>query len=55
MRARNEAMLCSIDPEDIDVRDAADPAVSAELDRFGVEWFVDSETVKAAAPRRIRG
>ncbi|MBY3432879.1 hypothetical protein HFN89_01645 [Rhizobium laguerreae] len=53
LRARNEAILCSIDPEDLDVQEAADPDVSAELDRFGVEWFVDSEAVQAVAPRRI--
>jgi hypothetical protein len=53
LRARNEAMLCSIDPDDMDVREAADPKVSAELDRFGIEWLVDSDLVKAVAPRQI--
>ena len=52
LRARNEAMLCGIDPDDLDVVAAADPGVSAHLERFGEEWLVDSDMVKAIAPRR---
>ena len=52
LRARNDAMLCGIDPDDLEVVAAADAGVSAQLERFGEEWLVDSETVKAVAPRR---
>jgi hypothetical protein len=50
-RARNEALLCGIDPEDMDIVPAADPSVSRHLDRFGEEWYVDSDELRAAAPR----
>nr|WP_250808311.1 hypothetical protein [Neorhizobium tomejilense] len=49
----NSAMLYGIDPADLEVSVAADPAVSDHLERFGEEWYVDSDEVKAVAPRKM--
>jgi hypothetical protein len=38
---------------DLEVSVAADPAVSDHLERFGEEWYVDSDEVKAVAPRKM--
>jgi hypothetical protein len=53
--ARNSASLCGIDPDDLEVVPAVDGTVSPALDRFGEEWFVDSEEVRAVAPKMFWG
>ena len=51
LRARNEALLCGIDPDDLDVVTSADPRVSVHLERFGEEWYINSDELKSVAPR----
>jgi hypothetical protein len=42
--ARNEALLCSIDPESIETTSSSSAErESDELWRYGVEWHVNSE------------
>lgn len=51
LRARQSANLCGIDPDDIEVTPAADATISRELNRYGEQWYVDSDKVSAVAPK----
>lgn len=53
--ARNSAMLCGIDPDDLEVSEAEDQATSPCLRTYGEEWLVNSEDVAAVAPRPDHG
>ena len=43
------ARLTGIDPDDLEVKVAENQSVSKELDRFGEEWYVDSDKIAAAS------
>lgn len=45
--AQSALRLVGLNPEDFEVKDAADPKPSDYLDRFGEEWYVDSDSFKS--------
>lgn len=49
-RMENSALLYGIDFDDLVIKKAANQQVSSHLDRYGEEWYVDSDEVKAVAP-----
>lgn len=51
INAANLALLCGIDPDDLETDMAADQTTTDELERFGEFWHIDSSTVAASAPR----
>lgn len=53
--ARSSAMLCGIDPDDLEVAIAENQMATRCLSSYGEEWLVSSDEVAAVAPRPDHG